>query len=61
MDPTAFPGGYFPAMQLPAALSRYPYPATSSSGAGGRGMVFYPQAMSLGDTSDRSEPQTGVE
>lgn len=54
MDPTAFPA-YYPAMP---GISQYPYPATSATGAGGRGMIFYPQPMSVPEAldMDRSSP-----
>ena len=43
MDPAAFTG-YYSAL---APGMRYPYPASSAAGATGRGMIFYPQPMSV--------------
>jgi len=46
MDPTPFTGYYSTLPSLTPGL-RYPYPATTAAGATGRGMIFYPQPMSV--------------
>lgn len=46
MDPTPF-AGYYSALPSLAPGIRYPYPATTATGATGRGMIFYPQPMSV--------------
>lgn len=50
MDPTTFAANYgFPALPaLPPGI-RYPYPAstTATSSMTGRGMIYYPQALSV--------------
>lgn len=46
MDPTPF-AGYYSALPSLAPGMRYPYPATTATGATGRGMIFYPQPMSV--------------
>lgn len=46
MDPTPFAGYYSALPSLPGTM-RYPYPATTATGATGRGMIFYPQPMSV--------------
>ena len=52
MDPTAFAASYYHALpSLPPGV-RYPYPASTAAGAGptNRGMIFYPQPMTVEDT-----------
>ena len=50
MDPATFAANYrFPAIPpLPPGI-RYPYPASTAATAGvtGRGMIYYPQALSV--------------
>lgn len=46
MDPASF-AGYYSALPSLAQGMRYPYPATTATGATGRGMIFYPQPMSV--------------
>lgn len=46
MDPAPFAGYYSTLPSLAPGL-RYPYPATTAAGATGRGMIFYPQPMSV--------------
>ncbi len=46
MDPTSF-AGYYSARPFLGPGMRYPYPATTAAGAAGRGMIFYPQPMSV--------------
>jgi hypothetical protein len=46
MDPTPF-AGYYSALPSLTPGMRYPYPATTATSATGRGMIFYPQPMSV--------------
>lgn len=51
MDPATFAATYYHALpSLAAAGLRYPYPATTAAAgtsATGRGMIFYPQPMTV--------------
>jgi hypothetical protein len=50
MDPAAFAATYYHALPSLAAGLRYPYPATTAAAgasATGRGMIFYPQPMTV--------------
>lgn len=55
MDPPPFTG-YYSALPSLAPGMRYPYPATTAAGAAGRGMIFYPQPMSV-ESLDNLESQ----
>ncbi len=55
MDPAPFAGYYSTLPSLAPGL-RYPYPASTAAGATGRGMIFYPQPMSV-ESMDSLDPQ----